>query len=182
MADDTALYFIAIIPPKSVYTKIRELQFEMFHQYSCKKVLKSPTHLTLQMPFKRSQNIEKPLIRELQEFCENKKQFDIQLRNFSCFKPHVIFVQPEHSDGLMNFRSGLVHLLKEQFEFTDDDIGFKKFNPHFTLAFRDLKPKFWEAWKEFENREFHDDFTVDKIFLFKHNSFIWEILKVFDLG
>jgi 2'-5' RNA ligase len=59
------------------------------------------------------------------------------------------------------------------------DIEMEKhsFNPHMTIAYRDLtKENFMAAWPEFESRPFHASFLVDHICLLKHNRRTWDIL------
>ena len=57
----------------------------------------------------------------------------------------------------------------------------RAFNPHITVAFRDLRrPAFAMAWKEFASRKFSGEFAVNAIILLKHNGKLWEICKEFD--
>lgn len=52
------------------------------------------------------------------------------------------------------------------------------FNPHITVAFRDLKkPTFHKIWDDVKNREFMETFLADNITIFKHNGKSWEIFK-----
>ena len=48
------LYFIALIPHTGLREEIREIKERMRDEYGAGHALKSPAHITLQMPFKRS--------------------------------------------------------------------------------------------------------------------------------
>lgn len=171
------LYFVAILPPKRVYTKIRELQYEIKKRYGCKQALKPPVHITLQAPFKRPHIEEAGIISKLQEFTSTQPSFIIQINGFGTFEPHTIFVKPEKTSGLMELHSALISFLKAELNFTQEEIVYTQFNPHFTIAYRDLKPKYMEVWSEFRNCEYIDEFKVVEICLLKHNYRFWEIVK-----
>ncbi|MFM7858912.1 MAG: 2'-5' RNA ligase family protein, partial [Flammeovirgaceae bacterium] len=56
------------------------------------------------------------------------------------------------------------------------------FQPHVTIAFRDLrKPMFERAWEEFKHRNFKAEFTVDSIALLKHNGKHWNVIMEFPM-
>lgn len=51
----------------------------------------------------------------------------------------------------------------------------EQFTPHITLANRDLSPEnFQKAWPVFENRLFNDEFSCEKIVLYKHDGKLWQ--------
>ncbi len=171
------LYFIAILPPKRVYTKIRELQYEIKKRYGCKQALRPPVHITLQVPFKRPASDEARLINQLECFASKRSYFNVIIDGFGTFEPHTIFVKPESTDELMGLQSDLISHLKAELSFTQKEIVYSHFNPHFTIAYRDLKPKYQEVWSDFRNREYKDEFEVHDICLLKHNYKFWEIVR-----
>lgn len=182
MSNTNRLYFVAILPPKHVYTKIRQIQHEIKNEFGCKQALKPPVHITLQAPFKRPESIESSLISGLQQFCSGFKPFDVEINGFGTFSPHTIFLKPEKTKGLMDFRQGLIQLLENEFDFADQEIGFRDFNPHFTIAYRDLKNKYPKVWETYKSKEFRDAFQVAEIFLLKHNYKFWEVLRTLKCG
>ena len=54
MERDDILYFIALIPGKELKEKVRAVKERMKADYNAGHALKSPAHITLQMPFKRN--------------------------------------------------------------------------------------------------------------------------------
>ena len=68
------LYFIAIVPNLSVRGLIKALKEEMKERFNAKHALKSPAHITLQMPFKRSQDFEVTLVNTLKAFANHVNQ------------------------------------------------------------------------------------------------------------
>lgn len=175
------LYFVAILPPKRIYTKIRELQYEIKKKYGCKQALRPPVHITLQVPFKRPESQESQIIQQLENFAAQRSPFTITINGFGTFEPHTIFVKPEKTDELMNLQSELIDYLQTELSFTDKEIVYTHFNPHFTIAYRDLKPKYQEVWSNFKNRGYTDRFEVEEICLLKHNYRFWEIVRYLPL-
>ena len=62
------LYFIAIIPHSELREKIRKIKERMKSEYGAGHALKSPAHITLQMPFKRSSEDETLISEALRRF------------------------------------------------------------------------------------------------------------------
>lgn len=175
------LYFVAILPPKRVYTKIRDVQYEIKKKYGCKQALRPPVHITLQVPFKRPISVENELIQKLEKFVATQPGFTVNIDGFGTFEPHTIYIKPEKTEGLMQLQSNLVAFLRSELNFTQEEIVYTEFNPHFTVAYRDLKPKCPQVWAEYKNREFKDEFAVSEICLLKHNYKFWEVVKALPL-
>lgn len=181
MSKATRLYFIAILPPKPLYTKLRLIQHEIKSKFGCVQALKPPVHITLQAPFKQPESFEKQLMTSLEKLCTTTKPFNVEIDGFGTFSPHTIYAKPLKTEGLMNFRESLIQLLEDQFGFTNEEIGFRDFNPHFTVAYRDLKADYPKIWEEFKNRTFNGNFEVSEIHLLKHNYRFWEVMNSFNL-
>ena len=67
------LYFIAIIPYSELREKVRKVKERMKAEYGAGHALKSPAHITLQMPFKRSSADEAVLEEMLCKICRRLK-------------------------------------------------------------------------------------------------------------
>lgn len=53
----------------------------------------------------------------------------------------------------------------------------QNFNPHLTVAYRDLTAEIFEKErKEDETKEFDEKFTVDKVMLYKYYDYKWNEL------
>lgn len=152
----------------------------MADRYGTKHALKSPPHITLQMPFRYPENKESHLIEKLAFFAGQRTGFEIQLSGFGSFPPRVIFIDVIRT-----------HILNERFfdlrDFLHREIGLtppqkerERFSPHITLATRDLtKEIFPEAWEVFCNQDFQATFISRDLSLLKHTGKAWNVYKRF---
>lgn len=176
------LYFIALIPHPELREKVLQLKEEMKARFEAKHALKSPAHLTLQMPFKRQQKAEPVLIQALHQFASEQTSFPVILSGFDCFAPKVIYVKVEDHLLITHLHTQFQKMLIEKLGFSSDEVN-AKFHPHMTIATRDLrKPAFRKAWPEFEKREFRTSFVAKSLFLLKHNGKSWDIFREFWFG
>lgn len=173
------LYFIALIPHIELRERIKALKAEMKERFNAAHALRSPAHITLQMPFKSSGKDEPYLINALQEFAAYQKRFMVRLSGFDCFSPKVIFVKAIDHEPIIAVHTQLKKVLTDKMEFKENEITQNSY-PHMTIASRDLSVEaFNEAWVEFEKREFEASFLTKSLFLLKHNGKFWEIYREF---
>ena len=173
------LYFIALIPHLELREQIKTLKEEIKERFNAPHALRSPAHITLQMPFKRSKKDEPYLINALQEFATYQKMFTVNLSGFDCFSPKVIFVKIIDHEPIISIHTQLQKVLTEKMTFKENVIT-QNFHPHMTIASGDLSVEaFCEAWVEFEKREFEASFLTMSLFLLKHNGKFWEIYQEF---
>lgn len=174
-----ALYFIALIPGKELRERVRVVKESMKTVYKAGHALKSPAHITLQMPFKRKSSMESTLSAILERFASREESFTVSLDGFGCFSPRVIFIRVENPGPVRSIHSRLKTVLNEELGFSGSEI-MNDVHPHITVATRDLtKEAFMEAWPEFQNEEFRDTFVVNSLFLLKHNGKFWDICREF---
>lgn len=174
-----SLYFIAIIPHLELREQIQSFKEEMKERFHAKHALKSPAHITLQMPFKRNNEDEPLIIEELQNFASHQNIYNIELADFGCFSPRVIFVKVKDHKATSDLHTTLKKVLLDELSFKENEIS-NKIHPHMTIATRDLTDKeFLKAWPEFEQRKFKASFTVKNFYLLKHNGKYWDIYKEF---
>jgi len=175
-----ALYFIAVVPPEDIREKVKDIKEYFSENYNSSHALRSPAHITLHMPFKWKEKKLDLLVNELTASVREKRSFKIKLSGFDSFSPRVIFIDVEENEDLLQLKKSVEQAMK-RLHILNSDYKAKPFHPHMTVAFRDLrKAQFSEAWKEFENKEFEEEFEVDSFVLLKHNGKIWEIFKQFD--
>lgn len=176
------LYLIALVPPENLRESVRQLKLEMKEQYNASHALKAPAHITLQMPFRREEDVEPHLIETLQSFSSTSTPFNVQLDGFDAFPPRVIFLKIVNHEPIVALHSGLNRLLEDKLEFSERELN-REIHPHMTIATRDLTKKmFHKAWPEFRERAFERSFRIDRIHLLKHNGKQWEFFKEFDFG
>lgn len=155
-------YFIAIVPPENVLLKIEAVKENLFREFGLKGALRSPAHITLHRPFEWKAEKEEELISALKEFRFNE-QFLIELKNYNCFQPRVIYIDVVKNDALNNLHSELKKYARHNLQLFNEDNDLRGFHPHVTVAFRDLKKQlFYKLWEErFKAARFegHFDFT-----------------------
>lgn len=180
--DKTDQYFIAIIPPSPVYDYAQELKYYFRDRFQSKASLNSPPHITLHMPFRWKEKREHELIDTLDRFTLKFRPFPVELKNFSCFSPKVIFIDVNKNTLLSDLHNELNRFCKRELNLFNASYKEQPFYPHLTLAFRDLKkPNFARAWEEFKDKQYSAEFMVENITLLKHDSKVWQIFHKFDL-
>jgi len=163
-------YFIAIIPPEPVAGEIYKIKEYVRDQYKSKASLNSPTHITLHMPFEWEK--EERLVSTLQKF--EFAKFDIELKDFGCFEPRVIFVDVVRNEILQKMQSRLISFCKAELNLFNAGYRDQPFHPHVTIAFRDLKkPMFESAWSEFKSKQYSATFECRRVSLLKHDGKYW---------
>jgi 2'-5' RNA ligase len=179
MERNYTLYFIALIPGKELRERVRAVKERMKDDYNAGHALKSPAHITLQMPFKRNSRDESAISEALEKFASEENPFALRLDGYGCFAPRVIFIRIEDQNPVRSVHGRLKKILAGQLGFSVSEI-MNDVQPHITVATRDLtKEAFREAWPEFQNEEFRGTFEVNSLFLLKHNGKYWDILKEF---
>lgn len=173
------LYFIALIPHIELREQIKVLKKEIKEQFNATHALRSPAHITLQMPFKSSNEDEPYLINTLQEFAANQNAFMVKLSGFNCFSPRVIFVKVIDYEPIISVHAKLKKVLIEKMQF-EENVITQNIHPHMTIASSDLSVEtFSGAWGEFEKRKFEASFLTKSLFLLKHNGKFWDIYQEF---
>jgi 2'-5' RNA ligase len=163
-------YFIAIIPPEPIATEIYKIKEYVHDQYKSKGSLNSPTHITLHMPFEWEK--EEKLVSTLKRF--EFEKFNIELNDFGCFEPRVIFVDVKKNESLNLLQSRLATFCKTELNLFNSQYRDLPFHPHVTIAFRDLKkPMFEAAWNEFKSRKYSAVFQCSRLSLMKHDGKFW---------
>jgi 2'-5' RNA ligase len=182
--DRRKLYFIGIVPPSPLYEEAQGLKQYFYEQYRSKGALKSPPHITLHMPFKWDEGKEEKLISLLSEFAAKGpvKPFALQLKNFGCFEPRVIFIAVEKSGPLFLLQQEMNRFCKMNLNVFNATFKAHAYHPHLTVAFRDLKkPDFYKAWDAFKDKPFEGNFIVNEFVLLKHNGQVWGKFRSFSL-
>lgn len=173
------LYFIALVPEKELRERVRRIKERMKAEFNAGHALKSPAHITLQMPFRRNVSEEMKLADALGRFAAGEVSFDLHFEGFGCFAPRVIFIRLADPEPVISMHRRLKSVLLESLGFADGEI-MKSVLPHMTVATRDLeKQAFAEAWAEYQDEEFIGSFNVRSLFLLKHNGSYWDIFREF---
>ena len=151
----------------------------MFEEYGTKGALRSPGHITLHMPFSWEENKEEKLITELSSF-KFEKPLSIQLKDYDCFEPRVVFITVAENEALYKLQKELVKQAKQKLQLFNQSDDMRGFHPHVTVAFRDLKkPVFYKMWEKYSKETFNSEFECSSVCLLKHFDQNWEVYKEF---
>lgn len=172
------LFFIAIIPPKPVREEVQNIKLYFANTYGAVHALKSPPHITLVPPFKISSQTEPAITEFLKTKAQETNSFTLALRDYSCFKPRVIFLNPLFSRELALLQNRLENAFYETF--LPGQPSSRPYHPHLTIAFRDLTPKMFSlAWSRYKDQSYEAEFLVDRFCLLRHNGILWKDFKEF---
>lgn len=173
------LYFIAVVPPADLRSEVKVLKEEMQQRFGAGHALKSPAHITLQMPFRWEEVKESALIDLLQHFASSQKPFSLRLMGFDAFAPRVIFLRVMEHKPFLPLKADLQDTLLKSGMISSKS-QYHPFHPHMTIATRDLSSESFElAWPEYSDRKFEAGFRVNSLCLLKHNGRDWDILREF---
>ncbi len=178
MKGGEARYFLALIPKEPLASEIFQIKEEMKEKYGTKAALRSPAHLTLHMPFLWKERNEDRLFNKL-AYATKMDPFHLRLHEFGAFPPKTIYIKNIYSKELMAFQEFLTGITKRELHLLNSTHN-RGFNPHVTVAFRDLKKdQFDLAWSEYKKRQFSVRMDVDSFWLLKHDGKEWQAYKEF---
>ena len=169
----TQKYFIAIVIPQPFQAELMAFKNEVKDKFNSKGALRSPAHITLHMPFEWKEEKESVLINTLKQF-RFSESLNIELQNFSCFKPRVLFVDVVKNELLTKLQSELVIYVQKNLRLLNQVYDMRGFHPHVTIAFRDLKKeKFYQALYYFKDQTYNASFVSNNFCLLKHTGTEW---------
>ncbi len=174
------LYFIALIPDETIQKEVTEFKRYAKAHFQSKRALRSPPHVTLIPPFRKTVAEEKTLIQQLSDFRFEAKALRINLVNFSAFPPRVIYVDVEVTKELKLLEHALRIYLEAAWE--QKIKSYDTYRPHMTVAFKDLKRhQFDAAWAYFSDQQYERIFEANSFFLLRHEEKQWNVFKEFKL-
>ncbi len=179
------LYFIALIPKRELREMINNLKNDFATRFYSRTALKVYPHITLKAPFKCSANHHDELMSWFSDLRINQKPFSIPLKNFGAFNNKnnpVVFVNPVVTKELQFMQKEIIASFSSLFPADIHPVDVK-FNPHVTIAYRDLSPEmFSKAWEEYKIKSFNSEFEVDAFYLLQHDTKKWNIISTYSLS
>ena len=167
-------YFIAVVLPQDIREEVYNFKKIMAEQHHACHAFKSQAHITLHMPFKWGSSKRGELDQALAQMAAGLSPFEVALQDFGVFEPLVIFIDVAENKDLRDLRSKVLLEMRKRNIYNGD---YKKvgFQPHVTIAFRDLrKVNFYEAWETFKEQKYERTFSVSGISLLKYQSDHWQ--------
>jgi 2'-5' RNA ligase len=170
------MYFMAIVAPQEVNATVLKWKQLMNDRFGCVVALRSPAHITLIPPFWLDEKEEHQLKNAIGEFSQSCVGFEIYLKNFSAFKPRVIYVGVEPNPELQSLHGRLEEFLvaKKQFPISKEE---RPLHPHVSIATRDLHKKtFREAWEIFREKKYESSWMASGISILRHDQKKWDVI------
>ena len=180
---NSTLYFIAILVPPPYAESIDAIKGDFALNYGSAHALRSPPHITLIPPFSRSVRDESRMHSVLKSYAGRCCPFMVVLEGFGAFRPRVIYVRISAGPGLEALYTGLAEICHDELGIASTEKTARPFNPHITVAHRDLEPdQFHRAWEKYRERPFHGSFPVEQLSLLRHKGSGWEVLFTCPFG
>ena len=177
----TNLYFIAIIPPTEIREAVTEIKQDFAVRFKSSKALRVIPHITLKAPFKFRAEQHTEILRWFETTPVTVNPFQQELKDFGCFsnkKNPVIFIEPVMNESLKQLQKNILNHFIKSFGKEQVAQNEYKFNPHMTVAYRDLLVhQFKIAWEEYQTKEFEAIFEVNSFHLLQHDGKKWENVK-----
>jgi 2'-5' RNA ligase len=170
------MYFIAIVLPEEINQSVLKLKHLMLEKFGCKVGLKSPAHITIIPPYWMTEDLEQPLLQDMDFLSKTIPAFSLTLSRFSAFKPRTIFIDVPVPESLAFVKKTTERFFKTHTHYKAK-IDNRPFHPHITIATRDLHKKaFAEAWPLFENKPFAATFEATGLSVLRHNKKDWDVI------
>lgn len=179
------LYFIAIIPPKSIGEEVTAFKNDFAENYNSSKALRVLPHITLKAPFKLDATKHNEILKWFESLSVFTAPFDIQLKDFGTFDNKnnpVIFVNPVINKELEDLQKEIIQGFEKQYPGIPVSYIEKKFHPHMTVAYRDLEREEYEkAWQVYKEKQYSTIFAANSFFLLQHDTRQWNTIAEFKL-
>jgi 2'-5' RNA ligase len=179
------LYFIAAIPKRELREKITAFKQDFAKRFNSSKALKVYPHITLKAPFKYPSNAHDRILDWFENLQINQNPFTIQLKDFGAFHNKmspVIFIHPEPNIEIQSMQQEIIKDFKTFLPAAVHPTDLK-FNPHVTVAYRDLdRDNFQKAWEEYKHKKFAAAFEIVAFYLLQHDSKKWNLISTHNLN
>ncbi len=177
------LFFVAILPDEGIQQQVTGFKSHLARHFNASHALKSPPHITLFPPFQWAQGKTAMLQQVLDDFAIAQHPFQVELKNFGCFAPRVIFVNVVKNLHLTQLHAKLVQYLEKKLNLRNDRPYAQAFKPHMTIAHKDLqKELFPDAWQYFSDLSYTRTVEVTHLALLRYEKPNWNVFQMFPLG
>lgn len=175
-------YFIGLLPPAVIEAQFKTLKQGFAEQFHVKYALQAPAHLTLKMPFRYKEAKERELAARLTAALEAQAPFQLKLTRIGHFGRRNIHQQVASSESLMQLQTTLCSFCKRSLHLVEE-LSDRNFQPHLTLAYKDLKPIHFKEVLEFARQNaVQGDFLVERAYLLKNVENRWQVIAPLPFG
>jgi 2'-5' RNA ligase len=175
------LYFIAIVPPEGICEEINRIKEDFVNRFESRKALKVVPHITLKAPFGFPAASHDQTLDWFEKMKVTVPPFQQELKDFGAFHKNrnpVIFVKPTLNVELENLQKQV--LINFTTAYSSESIKESEFNPHITVAYRDLKKELFKvAWQQYQAKKYFSTFEVNSFQLLQHDGKAWNVISTF---
>lgn len=172
------LKLIAIIPPEPVFSQVRKEQENIASTWGPKHALRTPPHITIIPPMLLTSGEVGWLYGIASAIAGSQAPFPLHLKDYSSFKPRVIFISPVVNTPLSNLHEIWHQAIMTRMPDVLAKYPDKPYHPHLTLAHKDVThPQFDSLWKYFSTKSFEAHFEVDRFCILTHTDDGWVLDK-----
>jgi 2'-5' RNA ligase len=165
---------VAILPPEPIYSEVQEFKQHVAEVYNSIEAVKRPAHITVIPPIMLPEEKEKDVVNFLTRHLKPFIPFELSFDGFGVFGRRVIYVQPEKNELLEKLFQALIKPFNKKFPFRETSGPGYGFNPHMTIAYRDLKEQMFDAaWREFSDKIYRRKFMLGSLYLMRHTGKEW---------
>ncbi len=175
-------YFVGLLPPAPLEAQFKIVKQGFADHFQVKYTLQAPTHLTLKMPFRYKEAKEKELEARLTTVLEGQSSFLLHLTGIGHFGKRNIHQQVAPSDSLISLQATLRSFCKKSLHLVEE-LSDRNFQPHLTLAYKDLKPSHFEEVLTFARKNaIKAEFLVEQAYLLKKVEGRWKVIAPLAFG
>ena len=175
-------YFIGLLPPPALETSPHQVKADLKTHFQVKYALQSPAHLTLKMPFRYKEAKEQELVIRITSLLEGQQSFSLQLKGIGHFGRRNIHHQVAPSSPLLELQTKFREFCKRYLHLVEE-LSDRNFQPHLTLAYKDLKEGHFEEVLAFVKKNaIKADFLVDRAYLLKNVEGRWKVVAPLIFG
>ena len=161
-------YMLVAHPDETVHEKIMVEKKYFEDKYETEIATKTLPHITI-ANFLAKEILEDRIGRLLQNICNQQYSFSVSLNNFSGFPSHSVFVRVQNPQPFQRLANGL-QALDDMLKINGCPSLQLVTKPYMTIARKLQEDIYHAAIKEYSEKDFHDEFTVDKLVLLKRDS------------
>ncbi|MFC3562674.1 2'-5' RNA ligase family protein [Pedobacter jamesrossensis] len=172
------LFLVCLIPPASIVEDIDAIRNDISDKYKVYVSLKRPAHITLYNPVKISSLEKEKIFFKALENAAFSESFSQIILNFNSFAPNTVYIDVDKNSHIMQLQAQIKLALKP-LDLLPEKNNFK-FNPHLTIAFKDIKPVTYPLiMQEYKGKNFKREFLVDRFSVYKHVDKRWQPFREF---
>ena len=175
-------YFVGLLPPAPLEAQFKTIKQGFADQFQVKYALQAPAHLTLKMPFRYKEAKEKELGVRLTTLLEGQMPFLLHVTGIGHFGKRNIHQQVAPSESLLHLQTNLRSFCKRSLHLVEE-LSDRNFQPHLTLAYKDLKPSHFEEVVAFARKNaIKGEFLVEQAYLLKKVEGRWKVIAPLAFG